>query len=319
VTTNTHAEPAPERATPQDSNPSKTRKRRRRRRRAGGGRSAPDRVHLTEEQIAARADSVPELRYPAELPITEHVEEIRDLLQVHQVVVVAGDTGSGKTTQLPKIALAAGYGVSKMIGHTQPRRLAARAVASRVAEELGVELGEQVGFSVRFSDQASDKTLVKMMTDGILLTEIRHDRNLTAYDLIIIDEAHERSLNIDFLLGYLQALLKRRQDLRLVITSATIDESAFASHFGDAPIVRVSGRSFPVSVEYVDHTNNYTEQLEHCFREISKRPNAAARFWGSPGRSCRCTHGCLPKSRQRSFLLRASHAWCSQPTSRRPH
>lgn len=220
---------------------------------------------------------MPELSYPAELPITAHVDEIKDLLGEHQVVVVAGDTGSGKTTQLPKICLAAGFGVSGMIGHTQPRRLAARAVANRVAEELKVEVGNQVGFSVRFSDHASDATLVKMMTDGILLTEIRHDRDLKAYDLIIIDEAHERSLNIDFLLGYLRDLLKRRPKLRLVITSATIDESAFAEHFGNAPVVRVSGRSYPVEVRYVDHLTDYAEQLEHCFQQIARKPNPAAR------------------------------------------
>ena len=164
-----------------------------------------------------------------------------------------------------------------MIGHTQPRRLAARAVANRVAEELHTEVGKQVGFSVRFSDQTSPQTLVKMMTDGILLTEIQHDRLLSAYDLIIIDEAHERSLNIDFLLGYLRDLLKKRRDLRLVITSATIDESAFAEHFGDAPIVRVRGRSYPVTLNYVDHTNDYSEQLEYCFNEIRRQPNPAAR------------------------------------------
>ena len=220
---------------------------------------------------------MPQLSYPAELPITAHVDEIKALLAEHQVLVVAGDTGSGKTTQLPKICLAAGFGIDGMIGHTQPRRLAARAVANRVAEELKVEVGNQVGFSVRFSEHASDATLVKMMTDGILLTEIRHDRELSAYDLIIIDEAHERSLNIDFLLGYLRDLLKRRPQLRLVITSATIDESAFAEHFGKAPVVRVSGRSFPVEVRYVDHVNDFSEQLEHCFHQIARKPNAAAR------------------------------------------
>ena len=243
------------------------RKRRRRRRVPG----------FDQEQLDARKHSVPELAYPAELPITAHVDEIKQLLGSHQVVVVAGDTGSGKTTQLPKICLAAGFGVRGLIGHTQPRRLAARAVANRVAEELHTEVGKQVGFSVRFSDQTSPQTLVKMMTDGILLTEIQHDRQLSAYDLIIIDEAHERSLNIDFLLGYLRDLLKKRRDLRLVITSATIDESAFAEHFGDAPIVRVSGRSYPVTLNYVDHTNDYSEQLEYCFNEIRRQPNPAAR------------------------------------------
>jgi len=232
---------------------------------------------FSEEQLQLRKSSVPELSYPAELPITDHVDEIKTLLGSNQVVVVAGDTGSGKTTQLPKIALAAGFGVRGMIGHTQPRRLAARAVANRVAEEMGAEVGKQVGFSVRFSDQTSDTTLVKMMTDGILLTEIQHDRRLSAYDLIVIDEAHERSLNIDFLLGYLRDLIKQRPELRLVITSATIDESAFADHFSGAPIVRVSGRSYPVALNYVDHTHDYAEQLEYCFAEIRRQPNRAAR------------------------------------------
>ena len=210
------------------------------------------RLAESREQLALRASSVPTVDYPAQLPITEHVDEIKRLLSEHQVIVVAGETGSGKTTQLPKICLAAGYGVRGLIGHTQPRRIAARAVAARVAEELNVEPGSSVGYSVRFSDQASDETLVKLMTDGILLTEIRHDRFLNAYEVLIIDEAHERSLNIDFLLGYLQTLLRKRPDLKLIITSATIDESAFAAHFGDAPIVRVSGRSYHVEIRYID-------------------------------------------------------------------
>ena len=250
------------------------RRRHRNRSRRRGIRNAP---RLSPEKLAARQSSVPELSYPAELPITAHVDEIKALLASHQVIVVAGDTGSGKTTQLPKVCLAAGYGVQGMIGHTQPRRLAARAVASRVAEELGVAVGEQVGFSVRFTDQVNPATLVKMMTDGILLTEIRQDRLLRAYDLIIIDEAHERSLNIDFLLGYLKWVISKRPDLRVVITSATIDESAFSAHFNNAPVIRVSGRSYPVEVRYVDHTNDFEEQLEHCFDAVRRAPNPAAR------------------------------------------
>ena len=226
------------------------------------------RLAESREQLALRASSVPTVDYPAQLPITEHVDEIKRLLSEHQVIVVAGETGSGKTTQLPKICLAAGYGVRGLIGHTQPRRIAARAVAARVAEELNVEPGSSVGYSVRFSDQASDETLVKLMTDGILLTEIRHDRFLNAYEVLIIDEAHERSLNIDFLLGYLQTLLRKRPDLKLIITSATIDESAFAAHFGDAPIVRVSGRSYPVEIRYIDEGLEQQAQLERCFKEI---------------------------------------------------
>ena len=165
-------------------------------------------------------------------------------------MVVAGETGSGKTTQLPKICLELGRGVRGMIGHTQPRRIAARSVAERIAEELGTELGDAVGYAVRFTDQVSRGTYVKLMTDGILLAEIQRDRMLWKYDTIIVDEAHERSLNIDFLLGYLSQLLPRRPDLKVVITSATIDPQRFATHFGDAPVVEVSGRTYPVEVRY---------------------------------------------------------------------
>ncbi len=186
------------------------------------------------------------------LPIDAHRDAIIDALSTQQVVVVAGETGSGKTTQLPRFALAAGLGRRGMIGHTQPRRLAARAVASRIAEQAEMPLGEGVGFAVRFDDQSSPLTLVRLMTDGILLNELQRDPKLLAYEVIIIDEAHERSLNIDFLLGYLARLLPQRPDLKLIITSATIDHQRFAAHFGDAPVVEVSGRGYPVSVEYVD-------------------------------------------------------------------
>ena len=232
--------------------------------------SFEQRLAESKEQLAARAASVPQVDYPAQLPITQHVDEIKALLDKHQVIVVAGETGSGKTTQLPKICLAAGYGVRGLIGHTQPRRIAARAVAGRIAQELQVEASSVVGYSVRFSDQASDETLIKLMTDGILLTEIRHDRFLNAYDLLIIDEAHERSLNIDFLLGYLQTLLRKRRDLKLIITSATIDEGAFAKHFDDAPILRVSGRSYPVDIRYIADDRDKQAQLETCFEEIRR-------------------------------------------------
>ena len=189
----------------------------------------------------------PTITFDPALPISAAVDEIRALIDAHQVVVVAGETGSGKTTQLPKIALLAGR---KRIAHTQPRRLAARTVADRIAHEMGVELGEAVGYQVRFTRKATRQTRVKLMTDGILLAEISHDRDLRAYDTIIIDEAHERSLNIDFLLGYLKQLLPRRPDLKVVITSATIDTARFSEHFGDAPIVEVSGRTFPVEMVY---------------------------------------------------------------------
>ncbi len=181
------------------------------------------------------------------LPISGAVDEIRDALNRHQVIVVAGETGSGKTTQLPKISLLAGR---TRIGHTQPRRIAARTVAERIAQELGVELGHTVGYQVRFTRRTTRQTAVKLMTDGILLAEISHDRMLRAYDTIIIDEAHERSLNIDFLLGYLKQLLPKRPELRVIVTSATIDTARFSAHFGDAPVIEVSGRTYPVDVIY---------------------------------------------------------------------
>lgn len=187
------------------------------------------------------------LEFDPALPISAAVDEIRDLLRRHQVIVVAGATGSGKTTQLPKIALLAGR---RRIGHTQPRRIAARTVAERIAEEMDTPLGDGVGYQVRFTRQAGRRTAVKVMTDGILLAEISHDRDLRAYDTIIVDEAHERSLNIDFLLGYLKQLLPRRPDLKVIVTSATIDTARFAAHFSDAPVVEVSGRTHPVETVY---------------------------------------------------------------------
>jgi ATP-dependent helicase HrpA len=190
------------------------------------------------------------LKYDETLPITAHRDEIIGALGRHQVIVVAGETGSGKTTQLPKFCLEAGRGAGGMIGCTQPRRIAARAMADRVSEELGTRLGALVGYQVRFRAKVGEQTRVKFMTDGILLAEITHDRNLAAYDTIIVDEAHERSLNIDFLLGYLKRLLPRRPDLKLVITSATIDTEKFSRHFGDAPVIEVSGRGYPVEVIY---------------------------------------------------------------------
>ena len=205
---------------------------------------------VAEARLSARAAAVPEISYPADLPVSQERERIAAAIRDHQVVVVAGETGSGKTTQLPKICLELGRGVRGAIGHTQPRRIAARAVAERIAEELGVELGSAVGYQVRFTDHASDSTLVKLMTDGILLAEIPRDRDLLRYDTLIVDEAHERSLTIDFLLGYLHQLLPRRPDLRLVITSATIDPQRFADHFGGAPVIEVSGRTYPVEIRY---------------------------------------------------------------------
>ena len=199
---------------------------------------------------AARAAALPQAPVVPDLPIAGEAERIVELIRSHPVVVIAGETGSGKTTQLPKLCLAAGRGAAGLIGCTQPRRIAARAVARRVAEELQVPLGGAVGFQVRFNDNVSEQTAVKFMTDGILLAEIQTDRWLSRYDTIIVDEAHERSLNIDFLLGYLKQLLERRSDLKVIVTSATIDTERFAAHFGNAPVVNVEGRGFPVEVRY---------------------------------------------------------------------
>jgi ATP-dependent helicase HrpA len=207
-------------------------------------------VAAAEERIARRRAAVPVISYPAELPVSARRDDIAAALRDAQVVVVAGETGSGKTTQLPKIALELGRGVRGRIGHTQPRRIAARSVAERIAEELDTPLGEAVGYKMRFNDQVSDSTLVKLMTDGVLLAEIQRDRLLRQYDTIILDEAHERSLNIDFLLGYLAQILPRRKDLKLVITSATIDVERVAAHFSGAPVIEVSGRTYPVEVRY---------------------------------------------------------------------
>ena len=197
-----------------------------------------------------------EMCYPAELPVSENASKLVQLVRDHQVLIVAGDTGSGKTTQLPKICLEAGLGRSGLIGHTQPRRLAASSVAARIAEELGTEVGKGIGFQVRFSEKTAPETFLKVMTDGILLAEIQQDRFLNRYEALIIDEAHERSLNIDFLLGYLKGLVRRRPDLKLIVTSATIDVEKFSAHFDDAPIMRISGRTFPVEIEYAPLTTD---------------------------------------------------------------
>ncbi len=198
----------------------------------------------------ARAASIPRPDYPDDLPVSHRRDDIARALQAHQVVVVCGETGSGKSTQLPKLCLELGLGVDGMIGHTQPRRLAARSLAQRIADELRAPLGEAVGYKVRFTDQVSERTHIKLLTDGMLLAEIQGDRDLLQYDTLIIDEAHERSLNIDFLLGYLKRLLPRRPDLKVIITSATIDPERFSRHFDDAPVIEVSGRSYPVDVRY---------------------------------------------------------------------
>ncbi|MBB4916364.1 ATP-dependent helicase HrpA [Streptosporangium saharense] len=207
-------------------------------------------IERAERRVADRRAAVPVITYPEALPVSQRRDDILEAIRDNQVVIVAGETGSGKTTQLPKICLELGRGVRGLIGHTQPRRIAARTVAERVAEELDTPLGEAVGYKVRFTDQVGDDTLVKVMTDGILLAELQSDRDLAQYDTLIIDEAHERSLNIDFILGYLKQLLPRRPDLKVVITSATIDPERFSKHFGGAPIIEVSGRTYPVEVRY---------------------------------------------------------------------
>jgi ATP-dependent helicase HrpA len=212
-------------------------------------------IESAAARVAVRASAVPVISYPPELPVSQRKDELAKAIAEHQVVIIAGETGSGKTTQLPKICLELGRGITGQIGHTQPRRIAARTVAERIAAELGTELGTAVGYKVRFADNSSDSTLVKVMTDGILLNEMQRDRLLLRYDTLIIDEAHERSLNIDFILGYLKRLLPRRPDLKVIITSATIDPERFSRHFASpdgtgAPILEVSGRTYPVEVRY---------------------------------------------------------------------
>ncbi|MBX2824993.1 MAG: DEAD/DEAH box helicase, partial [Gammaproteobacteria bacterium] len=190
-----------------------------------------DAINTSVARRQSRADAVPAPRYPDDLPVVSKKQDIIDAIRTHQVVIVCGETGSGKTTQLPKMCLEAGLGVRGFIGHTQPRRIAARSVAARIASELGSEVGEAVGYRIRFSDHVGENTYVKLMTDGILLAEVQRDAWLNQYDTIIVDEAHERSLNIDFLLGYLKRLLQKRRDLKVIITSATIDPDRFSRHF----------------------------------------------------------------------------------------
>lgn len=215
-------------------------------------------IERSSQAVQARMDSVPsdlKDKLNADLPVTARADEIIRAIQNNQVIIVAGETGSGKTTQLPKLVMLAGRGITGQIGHTQPRRLAARSVAMRIADELGESLGQTVSFKVRFTEQGSRDSLIKLMTDGILLAELGSDKFLTRYDTIIIDEAHERSLNIDFILGYLKRLLPKRPDLKVIITSATLDTARFAEYFkasvkGDVPIINVEGRSYPVETRY---------------------------------------------------------------------
>src|SRR5579859_120502 len=230
---------------------SATRSGRSRSRRSGNQRPGNPRSDARRaEARAARRAAMPPITYPPELPVSQRRDEIARAIAENQVVIIAGETGSGKTTQIPKICLELGRGVTGQIGHTQPRRLAARTVAERIAEELGSPLGQTVGYQVRFTDVSADDTLVKLMTDGILLTELARDRKLNRYDTLIIDEAHERSLNIDFILGCLRQILPERPDLKVIITSATIDPERFAAAFNGAPVIEVSGRTYPVEVRY---------------------------------------------------------------------
>lgn len=231
-------------------------------------------MNLAQEKVLMRLAARPAISYPENLPVSQKKDDILAAIRDHQVVIVAGETGSGKTTQLPKICMDLGRGIKGLIGHTQPRRLAARTVANRIAEELKTEPGGCVGYKVRFSDHVSDNTQVKLMTDGILLAEIQQDRLLMQYDTLIIDEAHERSLNIDFLLGYLKELLPQRPDLKVIITSATIDPARFSRHFNNAPIIEVSGRTYPVEVRYrpISETAEDTErdQLQAIFDAVDE-------------------------------------------------
>ena len=216
----------------------------------GGIASVERKYQKSHDIYLKRLANLPKPDFDQTLPVHERLNDIKTAIANHQVTIICGETGSGKTTQLPKICLELGRGAAGLIGHTQPRRLAARSVAERIAEELGQPIGQAVGYKVRFNDNTSRDASIKLMTDGILLAETQTDRYLAAYDTLIIDEAHERSLNIDFLLGYLKQLLPHRPDLKVIITSATIDAERFSRHFNNAPVLEVSGRTYPVEIRY---------------------------------------------------------------------
>ena len=216
-------------------------------------------VAKSRAAVARRRERLPRPEFPEELPVNTRRAEIARLIEKHQVVIVCGETGSGKTTQLPKICLELGRGTTGLIGHTQPRRIAARSTAARIAQELQSELGGIVGYKIRFNDRTSRDSYIKLMTDGILLAETQGDPWLGQYDTLILDEAHERSLNIDFLLGYLKQLLPKRPDFKLIVTSATIDAERFSKHFNNAPVIEVSGRMYPVEVRYRPVQNEEAE------------------------------------------------------------
>ncbi|WP_273842277.1 ATP-dependent RNA helicase HrpA [Providencia rettgeri] len=259
-------------------------------------------IEKAKQKVEIKRLNAPKIVYPDNLPVSQKKEVILDAIKKYQVVIVAGETGSGKTTQIPKICLELGRGVLGFIGHTQPRRLAARSVATRLAQELECELGSNVGYKVRFSDQVSETTQVKLMTDGILLAELQNDKLLLQYDTIIIDEAHERSLNIDFILGYLHQLLPRRPDLKVIITSATIDPERFSKHFNHAPIVEVSGRTYPVEVRYRpivgDQNDSDRDQIDgiiDAVNELSVEGNGDILIFMSGEREIRDTADALSK------------------------
>ncbi|TXI75833.1 MAG: ATP-dependent RNA helicase HrpA, partial [Dokdonella sp.] len=270
-------------------------------------------IDASRARVEARRARIPAIRIDESLPIAARSEEIIRLIGAHQVLVLAGETGSGKTTQLPKLCLAAGRGAAGMIGCTQPRRIAARTVARRASSELGTSVGDLVGFQVRFDERIGDASLVKFMTDGILLAETQGDAWLSAYDTIILDEAHERSLNIDFLLGYLKRLLARRRDLKLIVTSATIDTARFAGHFDNAPVVEVEGRSHPVEVRWrppVENGDaNTVDQVVAAMDEISSADPLGDVLVFLPGeREIRDAHLALGRRKYRETEVLALYA-----------
>ncbi len=261
-----------------------------------------DDITTAQQMIIRRRANCPEITYPENLPVSQKKDAIYNAIRDNQVVIIAGETGSGKTTQIPKICLELGRGIKGFIGHTQPRRLAARSVAERIAHELKSTLGESVGYKVRFSDHVGDNTLVKLMTDGILLAELQQDKLLLQYDTIIIDEAHERSLNIDFILGYLKQLLPKRPDLKVIITSATIDPERFSKHFNQAPIIEVSGRTYPVEVRYrpiggdeLDNDKDMTDGIVDAIDELSRESAGDILIFMSGEREIRDTADALNK------------------------
>lgn len=259
-------------------------------------------ITTAQQMIIRRRANCPEITYPENLPVSQKKDAIYNAIRDNQVVIIAGETGSGKTTQIPKICLELGRGIKGFIGHTQPRRLAARSVAERIAHELKSTLGGSVGYKVRFSDHVGDNTLVKLMTDGILLAELQQDKLLLQYDTIIIDEAHERSLNIDFILGYLKQLLPKRPDLKVIITSATIDPERFSKHFNQAPIIEVSGRTYPVEVRYrpiggdeLDSDKDMTDGIVDAIDELSRESAGDILIFMSGEREIRDTADALNK------------------------